>query len=414
VLTIHTIKPKRVLFLYTKDSIGNLDKVVKLTGLLPSQYIAEEIVKDSPIEIYKILKEVYIDKWGKPDKTAIDFTGGTKAMSAGMAMAGAYLKIDLVYVASEYNNKMRKPNPGTEKLKIVEDPYQIFGDLEKDKAIALFNKGDFISAHKIFSELEERVAYRDYTFYKMLAEIYSFWDRIAFNEAIDGFEKLFKILKSWKPIDKNAIAYKYEEILYKQHNLIKPLKDINLQDKGKEKDYVTDKYIYTPLIFSIYTNALRRHYEGKHDVAILLLYRVLELIAQVRLASYGFYVYFPDYSKLPLSEEKLLERMNENIKRFPNFKEYKELPRNNVALFDAYVLIKSIDDELLKDINIGIIYSKVQLRNKSIFSHGFSILSKKDFDDFHEIIKKIFIRFCEMEGLEFEKVCKDYEFILLE
>jgi len=63
-------------------TIENLDKVIELTGLLPSQYIAEEIVKDSPIEIYKILKGVYVDKWGKPDKTAIDFTGGTKAMSA--------------------------------------------------------------------------------------------------------------------------------------------------------------------------------------------------------------------------------------------------------------------------------------------------------------------------------------------
>ncbi|MDP9750063.1 TIGR02710 family CRISPR-associated CARF protein [Thermoanaerobacter pentosaceus] len=418
VLTISFIKPKQVLFLYTKDSRENLDKVIQWAGLLPFQYVAEEIEKDNPVDIYRVLKKIYVEKWNKPDKTAIDFTGGTKAMSAGMAMAGAYLKIDLIYVASEYNNKMRKPWPGTEKLKVVEDPYEVFGDLEKDKAIALFNKGDFASAYKIFSELEERVAYRDYTFYKMLSQIYSCWDNLSFNEAIEGFEKLFKILKSWKPIDKDIIGYKYEEILYKQHELIKPLKEIDLKDKNKEWEYVTNKHVYIPLLFSIYTNALRRSYEGKYDVAILLLYRILELIAQVRLASYGFSVSLPDYSKLPVGGNELLEKMNENIKPFrkrsKNFKNYSELPQSSISLFDAYVLLKAIEDKLVEDIELGLIYRKVKLRNKSIFAHGFGILMEKDFNDFHETVKKILIRFCEIERIEFEKVCKDYKFVLLE
>ena len=248
----------------------------------------------------------------------------------------------------------------------------------------------------------------------MLSQIYSCWDNLSFNEAIEGFEKLFKILKSWKPIDKDIIGYKYEEILYKQHELIKPLKEIDLKDKNKEWEYVTNKHVYIPLLFSIYTNALRRSYEGKYDVAILLLYRILELIAQVRLASYGFSVSFPDYSKLPVGGNELLEKMNENIKPFRNFREYVELPRNNIALFDAYVLMKSIEDELMKNINLGLIYSKVQVRNKSIFAHGFGVLSDKDFNDFHETVKKILIRFCEIERIEFEKVCKDYKFVLLE
>ncbi|MDK2814890.1 MAG: hypothetical protein PWP18_803, partial [Thermoanaerobacter sp.] len=38
----------------------------------------------------------------------------------------------------------------------------------------------------------------------------------------------------------------------------------------------------------------------------------------------------------------------------------------------------------------------------------------KDFNDFHETVKKILIRFCEIERIEFEKVCKDYKFVLLE
>ncbi|MGF7399151.1 TIGR02710 family CRISPR-associated CARF protein [Thermoanaerobacterium thermosaccharolyticum] len=413
VLTIKALKPKRVLFLYTEDSLKNLDEVIKWTNLLPSQYVAEEIVKDDPVDIYRVLKKVYVDRWGSPVKTAIDFTGGTKSMSAGIAMAGAYFKIDLIYVASEYNSKMRKPKPGTEELKFVEDPYHVFGDLEKDKAIALFNKNEFVSAYNIFSDLEERVADRDYIFYKLLSNIYRLWDCLYFNECIKEFEKLFSILKAWRYVEKDLAAYKYYETLYNQYRLIKPLESINLNDKNEEWEYITNKELYIPLMFSIYTNALRRSEEGKNDVAILLLYRVLELIAQVRLAKNGFNVSLPDYSVFNIDKHELLSRMNENIKHFKNFKTYAELPNNSIALFDAYVILKAIEDELMEGINIGMIYSNVKLRNKSIFAHGFGILSNNDFDKFHEIVRKIFIRFCDLENINFESICGNYKFILL-
>lgn len=413
VLTITALKPKRVLFLYTEDSLKNLDEVIKWTNLLPSQYIAEEIVKDDPVDIYRVLKKVYVDRWGCPDKTAIDFTGGTKSMSAGIAMAGAYFKIDLVYVASDYNNKMRKPKPGTEKLKFVEDPYHVFGDLEKGKAIALFNKNEFVSAYNIFSDLEDRVADRDYIFYKLLSNIYRLWDCLFFDECIREFEKLFNTMKAWRYVEKDLAAYKYYDALFNQYKLIKPLESVNLNDKNEEWKYITNKDLYTPIIFSIYTNALRRSDEGKYDVAILLLYRILELIAQVRLAKYGFNVSSPDYLVFSVDERELLSRMNENVKSFKNFRIYAELPQNNIALFDAYVLIKAIGDELMEGINIGLIYSNVQLRNKSIFAHGFGMLSNKDFEKFYETVKRIFTRFCEIEGIDFESVCNDYKFIQL-
>ncbi|QSZ27582.1 TIGR02710 family CRISPR-associated protein [Aceticella autotrophica] len=413
VLTITALKPEKILFLHTRDSNKNLDKVIELTGLSPSQYITEEIIKDDPADIYRTLKKVYVNRWKSPDKTVIDFTGGTKAMSAGMAMAGAYFKIDLIYVASEYDSKMRKPVPGTEELKIVEDPYKVFGDLEKEKGIALFNRNDFVSAGKIFSELERRVAERDYAFYKSLSNIYYLWDCMSFHECIEKFEELFSAINSWKPIEKDLEAYKYYNALHQQYELIKPLEAISLNDKNDECKYIKDKNFYVPLIFSIYANALRRGKEGKYDVAILLLYRVLELIAQVRLASYEFNVSSPDYSVFSKSEEELLSEMNENIKPFKNFREYGDLPRSNMALFDAYVLIKAIGDKLMENIKIKLIYFKVQLRNKSIFAHGFKILQDKDFNNFHEIVKRILTSFCEINDIDFENTYKNYEFIEL-
>ena len=48
-----------------------------------------------------------------------------------------------------------------------------------------------------------------------------------------------------------------------------------------------DSYII-PLMFTMYTNAMLRENQEKYDMATLLLYRLLEMIEQRRLAAYGF------------------------------------------------------------------------------------------------------------------------------
>ena len=83
-----------------------------------------------PLDIYKEIKQIYI-KWNKPEKIYIDFTGGTKAMSASVALAGAMIDVQLIYIGSDdYLVDFRKPNPGSENLIYVENPIAVFGDME--------------------------------------------------------------------------------------------------------------------------------------------------------------------------------------------------------------------------------------------------------------------------------------------
>ncbi len=91
VLNISLLKPKKILFLCTEKTEGQLDKIVDFCSLKASDYQRRIVSETDPVDIYSEIKEFYI-AWGRPDKIFIDFTGGTKAMSAAAALAGAMIK----------------------------------------------------------------------------------------------------------------------------------------------------------------------------------------------------------------------------------------------------------------------------------------------------------------------------------
>ena len=123
VLDIRLLQPGRVLFLYTEKTESILDKVVKHCGLDVMRYSKHEVNETDPLDIYREIKAAYL-KWNRPDKMYIDFTGGTKSMSAAAAMAGAVINVQLVYIGStQYLTDFRKPEPGSETLYFISNPH---------------------------------------------------------------------------------------------------------------------------------------------------------------------------------------------------------------------------------------------------------------------------------------------------
>lgn len=95
VLDIQLLQPGRILFLYTEKTECILDKVVKYCGLDAVRYSKREVNGTDPLDIYREIKAAYL-KWDRTDKMYIDFTGGTKSMSAAAAMAGAVISVQLI------------------------------------------------------------------------------------------------------------------------------------------------------------------------------------------------------------------------------------------------------------------------------------------------------------------------------
>ena len=150
VLDIRLLRPGRILFLYTEASQDTMAKVISYCGLGPNQYDKSIVSEIDPMDIYREIKSFYL-RCGKPGKMYIDFTGGTKAMSAAAALAGAMIDVQMVYCSTDnFLVDFRKPNPGSERLMYIENPLAVFGEMEIEKAFELFDKYNFAGAKENF------------------------------------------------------------------------------------------------------------------------------------------------------------------------------------------------------------------------------------------------------------------------
>lgn len=416
VLSLLALKPKRALILYTEKSFKLLDDVIDLSMLKPTQYIASEVDAESPLHLYQKIKEVY-EKWGRPRDIYVDFTGGTKSMAAGCAMAGSAIGAKLIYIGGEFLTDLRKPKPGSEKLCFIDDPYTVFGDLEREQAISLFNKMDYISAYRIFDELDKRVpGTKEYSALKYISKAYNAWDSLDISDAASCLSKCCEIIATEGKLRNGFILNGKREKLNKQLEVIRVLEKIHC-NSDSDKNVVFDNVGY--LIANLYQNAMRREKQEKYEMASLLLYRILEIVEQKRLWNYGFDTGNADYSKLNADEDILLEDINKIIRKIKGFNEWNK-PEKKVSLLAGFIILAAIKDEIMrakkpgKEIDsINRLRSKVDARNKSIFAHGYEFIDRQKYSEFKEVVEDYMNLLCSIEKIDKDDMLSGCEFIKL-
>jgi CRISPR-associated protein (TIGR02710 family) len=422
VLSILTVKPEKVLFLYTEKSEVKIDHVIEISNLKPSNYEKHLVEKSNPLMIYKAIKDTFF-KWKKPESIYIDFTGGTKAMSAATAMAGAMIGAKLIYISNNgYLENIRKPKPGTEYLENIPNPYLVFGDLDQERAFDLYTQHDYSSARKIFQNLTEKVPDPEKrSYYKilfLLSSTYENWDAIDFagankylNETINEIEKNSKL-------NKETILNDKVEFLKEQSNTLNKLCSLSMNvKKNKLFDYLLSGDDITELIITIVKNAERRNKQEKYDMSALLLYRVLEMIEQRRLALYGINTSNPGYRKA-FPNSKMFYDFKDNVskvkKKLFGRKKNQDLPEN-ISLLEGYIQLCAFEDEIIDKSDwqrfLKQLMYRVSIRNNSIFAHGYRKIDKEEYMEFEEFVLSVFERYCKAESIEINKICKINTFI---
>lgn len=421
VLSVMVVKPKKVCFLCTEDSRKYLDPVIHYTNLLPSQYEVRSVDKDNPLQIYQAIKDVY-QEWGQPSNIALDFTGGTKSMSGGSAMAGGLIGADMVYIASrDYRANLRRPFPGSEHLEFIPNPYQVFGDLEEKKALDLMAQYDYSSAKRIFDDLERQTPDpRRYIVLSLLCKAYEAWDNLDIIRARADMSVLLDRLRQYAALHKDFIlsdklsllSFQFEALNNLEEHITGLCKNIR---PGKRHDpsimvkVFNEKDFVLALMFTLYWNARRREDQGKFDMASLLLYRLLELISQVRLAAHGLDTIKPDYSTV--NESKLLKFINTKYKHLNN-NHYFSLP-DHISLFHGYLILSALNDKLVKDFSLERLQGQVRARNYNIFAHGFDSISESQTKEFRILVEDIMSRLLSLWGEKMPDLSLKYRFINL-
>ncbi|MDI6863639.1 MAG: hypothetical protein QMC97_09695, partial [Pseudothermotoga sp.] len=129
-LAILGTRSSEVYVIHTPETRKYLEQIRRDVGV---ELYPIEIEKNDVVTIYKRIKEVVERNIGKA--VALDVTGGTKAMSAGMASGGFFFRrffpnIRVVYVDNEeYDEELRRPVAGSEKLVILPSPHEVLGDV---------------------------------------------------------------------------------------------------------------------------------------------------------------------------------------------------------------------------------------------------------------------------------------------
>ncbi|MBQ9443437.1 MAG: TIGR02710 family CRISPR-associated protein [Lachnospiraceae bacterium] len=438
VLNISLLAPKKIMFLYTEKSEATLDKSVSYCGLKPSVYEKRLINEIDPTDIYQKIKEVYLE-WGSPKNVHIDFTGGTKAMSAAAALAGAMIDAEMIYVASDdYLVDFRKPNPGSENLTYIDNPLSVFGDIEIGKAFDLYAQQDFAGASERLGVLKESmpdpVLRQELCFDHLISKVYEAWDALDFSRAAENMEELIFQLKrdgrryKTHPLNRNS------DILMEQASCLKSLGRIPaLVEEKAQTEILQNTDIIIPLMLTMHMNAKTRESQQKYDMATLLTYRLLEMIEQRRLSKYNLFVSDMKYEEIHLNKQRNAEILGMDGKgrmdwlrsevysiRQELFKGHvSEYLPNPVSLLDGFIILAALSDPIFKQDRhdrIAVLKqmrSKVYLRNNSIFAHGLGPVPKEDYEKFRDFVGRIFERFCQIEQIDLEKKGNIYRWIPL-
>jgi len=130
ILAHHALCPKRLLLLYSGNAISSIEVVRRfVVGQGPGQIAQPALnVRECPAAapnaiidmIVEAATEVRRQNSEYSTRIVVDITGGKKIMSAAAALAASRIGVPLVYIDGDYDPKLRRPRPGSERLIMIE------------------------------------------------------------------------------------------------------------------------------------------------------------------------------------------------------------------------------------------------------------------------------------------------------
>ena len=332
--------PDLTVFVVTQESQQSTLPLI-IEKAKPKQH--EVIILEDPDNIkaiYETLQPKISQLKEKSDILAIDYTSGTKAMTAALAILAALYEANILsYITGVRKNGIVQP--GTEQIQPIH-PYFISAEQKLKTAIRFFNQAQYRTAAAILREIakiKDPKINAKITPILNLAEAYDLWDKFQHEKA---FQKLKRI--------------KMEE-LNKNKQFLGELTSRIKQNKQPEPHLIAD----------LINNSKRRaQKESKYDDAVARLYRTIELIAQYQLKTkYGIEPASCPRSMLPPT---LIEK----------WKVPPEIEKLKLALQKDYELLEAMGDELgakyHQDKSLQDLLTK---RNTSILAHGLSPVTRE-------------------------------------
>jgi CRISPR-associated protein (TIGR02710 family) len=359
--SIQANNPDKLFFIATEESKSAIERIESVSGktlvyeppiLIDNAEDVEGCWKTTAQLVRSLLRDGYC-----PEEICIDFTSGTKAMSAGCVLAGASFECgNLSYVGGGKRDTNGRVISGTERL-IILTPNEFFIDQRRRMIQDFFNLFQYDACIKLISDARTKSMAREVQdeldLLEKLVLAYSFRDKFDHLRAASYFHQLQgKSDPQWQ-IDTSMS----KEIVFK----------IALQqEKFAASKGIRDKFS-EEILADLLVNADRRAQEGKYDDAVARLYRAVEVVAQMLLARRNIDTSRIKFEDLP-----------------PDWQiEYQE-SKGSIQLGQdkGFSLLESMGDDIGKEFRENrTLRNYLNKRNNSIMAHGLEPMTRQIFEE---------------------------------
>lgn len=374
--------PERVIFVVSPETSGDVEK-----GVLPLLQKEEVILTAGQYDYFQVpdaqdfitcvesLRALGDDvsKWrkrGEEFTVLVDFTGGTKCMSASLALVARQWQCRFSYIGGTQRNKggVGVVVSGAEKIMHFQNPWDALGYQVVEDAITLFDQGNYEASVQILDRSKRQIERPDIkqelNTFGCLAQAYLDWDRFD-HERADRC--LADVQKSANHL-RHLFLGTGEDILQTvsiHHRFLSELR------KG-----IVSRHI----LLDLCANARRCADKGRYDDAVARLYRAVEAIAQFRLHT-GYNMYQCDDNGMPDFSRIEINRVPASTRPYWA-KRTREDGTMALSLQDNYRLLSDMEDTLGE--RFSLLQGKespLAARNQSILAHGFIPVGEKVFRD---------------------------------
>jgi len=297
-------------------------------------------------------------------QVVVDITGGTKCMTAAMAIQASHWPCLFSYVGGKVRTKdgVGIVVSGSEIVRHAQNPWDALGHQAVDDFVVLFDQHAYLAAANVAAATMRRVSRpdrkRELSSLEQLARALDAWDRFEHTRSKTIFES---VRKSANDLRAALGPTRGVRVLSGIDRLVEHLGQLG-QAPPPSRHHVID----------LLANAKRRKDEGRFDDAVARLYRAIEATAQVALK---------EGHGVESTEKVTLEQIPEPLRT-------KWGARANdgvvaLGLQDDYALLAALSDPIGEIfLNAGLSGSKSPLvaRNRSILAHGFERVSDAVFD----------------------------------
>lgn len=384
-------RPEFVCFLASQDTYDIAIKArdtLKTEGIAFDSYLA---IVDDPNDLMHCYEKagecaaICTGKGYAEDGIIVDYTGGTKNMTAAVSLASFEKGFRFSYVSGKERTKDGKGIvvTGTEEARLAFGPESFYAMREKRRLSLYFNTYQWDAALHALKNLSPAAREEEKKLFELFSHLttgYQAWDCFRQGQALEYITKSLRGFTTLLPFIKDAWFESFLSGVEGNRSFLEGLKISSSNFR---------KYV-APLACDLFANAGRRYEEGKYDDAVARLYRVIEFMGQIRVQEN----WNCSTDKVPVTilPDSLKKEYTERYSP-PNSREYVKLP-----LEATFTFLHESGDELGRWFvaNHDEIKKIQNARNSSILAHGLDPIRKETYEKFHEILREKIDESCVM------------------